>query len=222
MKQCAQCKTQYYCGPECQRADWKRHKVWCKREVNRAKIEQAFIDNNEIGAHVADDFDAWFSAMAPQLYIWTCVHGLEVYKDRSNIQTKFVHLAVRERRQRPSSALRMFEYESITVYDRVALPMLLGGDAREAKLVVDQYSELDLQAKARGKAGTALVVTSVSPSPGSTTRAALFRTTPVTLLMEDVTESEDTPEWKDLIKDIINNGTSIRRMMAEREKRGVF
>jgi hypothetical protein len=29
-KQCTQCKVTRYCGQECQRKDWKRHKVFCK------------------------------------------------------------------------------------------------------------------------------------------------------------------------------------------------
>ncbi|KAJ6620386.1 hypothetical protein B0H10DRAFT_2022688 [Mycena sp. CBHHK59/15] len=222
MKRCSQCKTVYYCSPACQRADWARHKVWCKIEVDRAKVEESFIEKNEIGAGVAEDFDAWRAAMGPLLFIWICVHGLAVYRDPTNIQTKFVHLAVRERRKRPSNPLKLFEYESITVYDRSALPMLFGGDTRTAAELVNQYCELDQQAKGRGKAGTALLVTSVSPPDGNATRASIFRTTPVILMMEEVTDSEDTPEWKELMKDIINNGTSIKRMIAERERLGVL
>ncbi|KAJ7474084.1 hypothetical protein FB451DRAFT_1247810 [Mycena latifolia] len=222
MKRCSQCKTEFYCSPECQRADWARHKVWCKIEVDRAKVEQAFIEKNELNAGVADDFDAWRTAMGPQLFIWICVHGLEVYKDPTNIQTKFVHLALRESLKRPSSPLKLFECGSITVYDLFALPMLFGGDVREATELVNQYRELDQQAKGRGKAGTALLVTSVSPADKNATQGALFRTTPVILMMEEVTKSEDTPEWKDLMKDIINNGTSIKRMIAERERLGVL
>lgn len=131
-----------------------------------------------------------------------------------------MHLVVRGRRNRPSNPLKLFENVDITVYDRAALPHLFGGGARTAAELGDQYHELDQQAKGRGKAGTALLVTSVSPPDGSAPRAALFRTTPVILMMEEVTDSEDTPEWKNLMRDIINNGTSIKRMVAERERRG--
>ncbi|KAF5365319.1 hypothetical protein D9758_005436 [Tetrapyrgos nigripes] len=30
LKQCTQCKVTRYCGQECQRKDWKRHKTFCK------------------------------------------------------------------------------------------------------------------------------------------------------------------------------------------------
>ncbi|KAF7315697.1 hypothetical protein MIND_00085300 [Mycena indigotica] len=29
VSRCSDCRTTYYCGPECQRADWKTHKVAC-------------------------------------------------------------------------------------------------------------------------------------------------------------------------------------------------
>lgn len=29
-KKCGACKTVYYCGTNCQKLDWKRHKVFCK------------------------------------------------------------------------------------------------------------------------------------------------------------------------------------------------
>ncbi|RLN48304.1 hypothetical protein BBJ29_001535 [Phytophthora kernoviae] len=28
---CSRCKSQYYCGPECQKADWRLHKLACKK-----------------------------------------------------------------------------------------------------------------------------------------------------------------------------------------------
>ncbi|KAJ6488129.1 hypothetical protein C8R47DRAFT_1126730 [Mycena vitilis] len=221
MKQCAQCRTEYYCSPECQRADWSRHKPWCKMEARRAKEEQSYIDKGEIKHTVAEDFDKWRAAMGPLLFIWICTHGLEVYKNPKNIQTKFVHLAVRERRKRPADPLKLFEYLSISVYDRSDLPRLVYGEAGAAELN-RQYRELDEQARARGKAGTVLLVTTVSPPDGDVAHASICRTTPVILAMEEVTDSEDTPEWKDLMKDIINNGTSIKRMIAERERLGIL
>jgi hypothetical protein len=130
---------------------------------------------------------------------------------------------VRERRKRPTNPLKLFEYDSITVYDRSALPtVVFGGDMAAAAELNRQYRELDEQAKGRGKAGVALLVTTVSPPDGNAALAAICRTTPVILMMEELTDSEDTPEWKDLMKDIINNGTSIKRMIAERERLGIL
>src|SRR6218665_1278061 len=31
MKKCSQCKSACYCSPECQRRDWKNHKITCRR-----------------------------------------------------------------------------------------------------------------------------------------------------------------------------------------------
>ncbi|KAJ7500245.1 hypothetical protein B0H11DRAFT_1996746 [Mycena galericulata] len=215
MRRCSQCQTVHYCSTECQRADWAKHKVWCKAEVQRAKIEQSFIDKNEIGAHVAEDFDAWRGVMGPLLFIWICVHGLAVFDDPTNIQTKFVHLAVRERKERPSNRLKLFEYEDITVYERSFLPRLFGGDVATAIELRDQYSEMDREAKGRGKAGVALLVVSVSPPGGDYhNRAALYRTMPVTLMMEELSV-KGFPEWKDVMKDIINTGTNPKRMVAD-------
>ncbi|KAJ7084724.1 hypothetical protein C8R44DRAFT_753127 [Mycena epipterygia] len=173
--------------------------------------------SSSISAGVAEDFDAWRSAMGPQLFIRICVHGLYISSiDDDPALTKFVHLAVRERRKRPSNPLKLFEYVDITVYDCAALP--LGGDTRTAVELRDQYRELDQQAKGRGKAGVALLVTSVSPPDGTAPRATLLRNMPVILMMEEVTDAEDPPEWKDLMRDILNNGTSIKRVIAERER----
>lgn len=147
--------------------------------------------------------------------------GLAVYSDPANMETKFVHLALRERKERPASRLKLFECVDITVYDRAALPMLLGGDVATATELREEYREKHQQAKARGKAGVALLVISVAPIDGKPNRAALFRTMPVVLMKEELSE-EAYPEWKDMMKDIINNGTSIKQMIAEREKAGLL
>ncbi|KAF7330233.1 MSS51-like protein, mitochondrial [Mycena venus] len=218
MKRCAQCQTVYYCSPACQRADWPQHKRWCRKEVDNAKREQSLIDKGAIRPGVAEDFDAWFAAMGAQLFIWICVHGLEIYKDPTNIQTKFVHLALRERRQRSNSPLKLFEYVKIEVYDRHLLPIMLPDFASE---LVEQYREYDEQAKGQGKAGVALLITGVAPPEGTVGLEGICRTSPVILQIDDVNKSEDIPQWKDLVKDIIDNGRSIKRMMAERQQLGI-
>ncbi|KAJ6535403.1 hypothetical protein DFH09DRAFT_1325028 [Mycena vulgaris] len=96
MRRCSQCQTAYYCGDARQHAAWATHKVWCRAEVLRAKREQFFVKRNGIGAGVAADFDTWRCAMGPILFTWICVHGLAVFRDPTNIETQFVHLAVRE------------------------------------------------------------------------------------------------------------------------------
>ena len=35
VKKCSACKNEYYCSRECQREDWKRHKVECKKSAKK-------------------------------------------------------------------------------------------------------------------------------------------------------------------------------------------
>jgi hypothetical protein len=44
-KRCTQCKCARYCSAECQRADWKQHRSWCKLE-HRMLIQMASLGNH--------------------------------------------------------------------------------------------------------------------------------------------------------------------------------
>ena len=37
MLKCAQCSTKLYCGRDCQKGDWKKHKKVCKKQSNNNK-----------------------------------------------------------------------------------------------------------------------------------------------------------------------------------------
>ncbi|KAJ7103692.1 hypothetical protein C8R43DRAFT_1114595 [Mycena crocata] len=216
MRRCARCRTEFYCSTECQRADWGRHKTWCKIEVERERIEQA---RGDLRPGLAEDFDAWRSAMGPMLFIWICVHGLEVFRDPENIRNKFVHLSLKERSVRPTNTLKLFELVSITTYPRSEMQRVMLVDPVSHAQVVEQFRESNKQALAQGKAGVALLDVSIAPAHGDVERGGLFRYMPVVLKIEALEEEVD-PEWKELIKDIINNGTSIKRMLADRERAG--
>jgi hypothetical protein len=147
--------------------------------------------------------------------------GLAAMRRPENIQTKFVHLAVRERKERPASRLKLFEYENITVHDRATLTSFLGhGSPAEAAELDAKFHELDRQEKAKGKAGVAFLFTSVAPPEGAN-YGPILRYTPVILQIHDLDDPED-PDWKDQIKDMINNGYNLKREMAKREKGGGF
>eukprot|EP00730_Choanoeca_flexa_P010236 TRINITY_DN17232_c0_g1_i1.p2 TRINITY_DN17232_c0_g1~~TRINITY_DN17232_c0_g1_i1.p2 ORF type:complete len:195 (+),score=25.46 TRINITY_DN17232_c0_g1_i1:171-755(+) len=49
-KTCSRCKLGRYCGPECQRAAWKRHKIYCKAELAERRVyELESINTVQVG-----------------------------------------------------------------------------------------------------------------------------------------------------------------------------
>jgi len=56
---CSKCKHQYYCGEECQKGDWKRHKKECitapkKKKKKKEKGSIVFDDENEMITIISD------------------------------------------------------------------------------------------------------------------------------------------------------------------------
>ncbi|KAJ7719696.1 hypothetical protein DFH07DRAFT_937408 [Mycena maculata] len=209
MRLCAQCKSVHYCSTDCQRADWPNHKQLCKRLAAARDTEES-----EGNGDLAEDFAAWQAAMGPLLLTWICTYGLTVYRHPENIRTKFIFLSLKARAERPFTPLKMFEYGSITVLDMSALDGLLGGSAQDIK---DHISESDKQVKAKGKAGTALVIVSVKRPGGS--GPPFVRVVPVVLRMEELAQDEFMG-WENMAKDIINEGRSIKHRVAKLEKSG--
>ncbi|KAJ7460153.1 hypothetical protein FB451DRAFT_1270528 [Mycena latifolia] len=212
MRLCAQCKSIHYCSTECQRADWARHKALCKSQA----AECARLQTDPAAARLVEDFKAWHAAMGPIPFTWICVHGLAVYRHPENIQTKFVVLVLRVRKERPSKASKMFEYDNIFVLDRSELPRVMGGEG-EATAMTNSIQDKDKKAKANGKAGAALLITIINPVDDHETKITLF--TDVILRMAELDQPE-TIGWKNGIKDIINEGRSIKREVAAKEKAG--
>lgn len=134
------------------------------------------------------------------------------------MQTKFAVLSLRERQTRPSTALKMFQYEDIEVVDRAtAASGLLGGDQEAAREMLDHLLEHDRQAKARGKLGAAVLIIRISTADGE--RITLLRSMPV-ILGKEALDWEEMVGWRDLIQHIINEGDSIKRRVAKKEKAG--
>ncbi|KAJ6461360.1 hypothetical protein C8R45DRAFT_532350 [Mycena sanguinolenta] len=141
MRLCAQCKTLYYCGRDCQRADWTRHKAWCKAPAERLERQA------EINGGLAEGFDAWRVAVGPMPFTWICVQGLAVFNHPDNFRTKFVVLSLRKRIESASTPRKIFEYVRIETFDRSALRLALGGDTASTQELVDQVRESDDLAK---------------------------------------------------------------------------
>ncbi|KAJ6592842.1 hypothetical protein B0H19DRAFT_1245657 [Mycena capillaripes] len=212
MRLCRQCKAVNYCGRECQRADWPRHKAWCKSQAARmAQEEEAGIAGPRVHCN------AWQSAMGPLLFEWICVQGLGVSQRPHNIQTQFVVLSVRERQPRPSALRNLFTYESIEVFANGALKAILGGQEAFTVETREHVHRQDTAAKERGNAGAALLVVNVLKFDDG--RIILSHCIPVVIAMEYLLHPA-LPGWKDSMKDIINEGTNIKRQTARREKAG--
>ncbi|KAJ7670069.1 hypothetical protein DFH06DRAFT_1321086 [Mycena polygramma] len=213
MRLCGQCKTIHYCGPECQRSDWPRHKRWCKTQASRLVQEVA------TGGHLVADFEAWRVAMTPTLFGWICIYGLAVYDHPEHIKTKFVLLSLRPRLVRPSSALKMFEYENVEVIDRAAAEEdgLLGDDQIAIQQMTESFRQQEASAERRGMAGVAVLLVRISGSGDD--RFNLLRCMPV-ILSPDVLEYEPMDNWKSMVRWIIDEGKSIKRQIARREKTG--
>ncbi|KAJ6578483.1 hypothetical protein B0H19DRAFT_1253720 [Mycena capillaripes] len=111
----------------CQRADWARHKAWCKKQaaIRELNLKAPGVRN------LAMDFDAWLSAIGAMLYTWICVGALELSEHPENLHTKFVVLLLRARKPRPTEVLNMFEYLGLCVGDRAEYKLALQGRAAE-------------------------------------------------------------------------------------------
>ncbi|KAJ7181341.1 hypothetical protein C8R43DRAFT_968973 [Mycena crocata] len=210
MRRCKQCKM-FYCGPECQRLDWPRHKDWCKTQAVR--IAQ---DKNASGS-LAEDYDAWRTAVSPLVFTWICTNGLAVYDRPENIQSKFVLLSLHKRQPRVSNARKMFLYESMEVFDRAQLRRVLGGDPVPIKELLDHLREDDEEAVRRGRAGVACLVIQIREA--NSEKTLLRRAMPVVMRREVLDQTEDN-RWKAWIIQCINEGTNVKHIVAEKEKLG--
>jgi hypothetical protein len=143
--------------------------------------------------------------------------GLAVFNNPDNMRTKFVVLSVQKRIESASTPRKMFEYVRINTFDLSALQLALGEDAAATQEVVNQFRENDDLQKSRGKAGVALLIVKVlSPGGEHITFGAHL---PVVLRMDELSQTE-VPNWKYAIKNIINQGTSIKQRVARKEKAG--
>ncbi|KAJ6554302.1 hypothetical protein B0H19DRAFT_1153110 [Mycena capillaripes] len=149
--------------------------------------------------------------MTPTLFIWICIYGLAVYRHPENMATKFVVLSVRQREPRPSKALKLFLYENIQVVDRSnPEPQLLGDDLEAAMEMLQRCRQHDEQAKSRGYVGAAILLVRVLKPDGES--VTLLRSMPV-IIRQDALAYEDMVGWKSLMKDIIDEGRSIKRQI---------
>ncbi|KAJ7155153.1 hypothetical protein C8R46DRAFT_437009 [Mycena filopes] len=211
MRLCVQCKGVNYCGRECQRADWGAHKAWCKSQAARMAQEE---EEGIAGPRV--DCNAWMSAMGVSLFQWICIHGLGLASSQNSarLKTHFVVLTLRERRPRPSNFRKLFTHEGIEVFPRSELRAVLGQDKMTLETLEQDHRE-DAAARARGSAGRALLVVNVLGVDSD--RILLSHIMGVILDMNALLHPP-FPEWKVAMKDLIDEGTNIKRQAAKMKK----
>ncbi|KAJ7216016.1 hypothetical protein GGX14DRAFT_696434 [Mycena pura] len=210
MRRCKQCHHEYYCSEECQEADWSQHKSICQFQA-----EMLARENETVGS-IGEDYDAWRLAMGPMLFTWIVVNALAVFHHPEHIQTKFVMLSVKQKTERPVKALKMYCFKSILVFDRSALPQVCPGTSGTMEEIIHDADE---RARAQGKAGVAMLLTCVTRPDGKS--RALLRNCPVVLRMEELQVGE-SPGWEKKMQEIIDEGRSIKKMIAKAEKTGML
>eukprot|EP00978_Attheya_sp_CCMP212_P036323 scaffold163826_cov53-Attheya_sp.AAC.1 len=63
---CAQCKSVWYCGRECQKLDWKIHKMWCGKDAH--ELHDTMIAKGRRYQDPDGTWDVAFIQMKPQPY----------------------------------------------------------------------------------------------------------------------------------------------------------
>ncbi|KAM3139596.1 hypothetical protein pb186bvf_008241 [Paramecium bursaria] len=56
LSRCSGCKSIYYCSPECQKQDWKSHKIRCNEIQIQLKLDQERAERKAKGIRSIDDF----------------------------------------------------------------------------------------------------------------------------------------------------------------------
>ncbi|KAJ7468792.1 hypothetical protein FB451DRAFT_1257331 [Mycena latifolia] len=193
MRLCTQCRTIYYCSPECQRKDWARHKAWCKEQA--AEVER---ERSQGGNRVSKHFDAWIAAIGPALITRICVQALAVYRHPDNVQTKFLLVALHE--ATATGPLKALEYQKTYAFDRSEFPSILGFRPDN---IMEQICDDDAKTRSQGGIGTVLVIVAVKPL--DPTQTAFLRVVPVKLGEEEL-QCEEEVQWEDMVKETIKNG----------------
>ncbi|KAJ7155183.1 hypothetical protein C8R46DRAFT_1356420 [Mycena filopes] len=197
---CKQCGGANYCGRECQRADWPRHRAFCKSQATRmAQEEEAGIAGRRVACY------AWVDATGLTLLQLICIYALNVRQNPAHIKTHFVVLTLRERRPRPiDEPKKLYTYESIEAFHRGELRAVLGQEKLTLE-ILEQDARDDAVARAQGNAGRVLLVINVLDSDDKIIYSHIMG---IILNMSSLLHPV-LPNWKDTIKQLINEGRNL-------------
>ncbi|KAF8516475.1 hypothetical protein JB92DRAFT_3114109 [Gautieria morchelliformis] len=94
MRTCSGCRQAHYCSAQCQKNDWKSHKILCKN--NSKEKARARADTEAAKAHGGEaqldiprlfsDLKQWTRTQRP-LLTWAAAHALQVRSNPSNAST---------------------------------------------------------------------------------------------------------------------------------------
>ncbi|KAK7042759.1 hypothetical protein R3P38DRAFT_2892094 [Favolaschia claudopus] len=207
MQLCKGCKRVHYCGRDCQRADWARHKPKCKLQA------ELLAEEARRCGRLQHDYESWKTVMAPVLFTLICNYGLQVMFQPANISTKFMYLSIRARQPPPSNPRKLFIFNSVEVVDRSRMVALLQPGLND---FLQHLEEADEDSKKRGHAGAAGLLIHVHTAEGE---SATIRCNPVKITRE-ASMLEPYADWKGVVKNIIDDGINLRRRIAEKERAG--
>ncbi|OBZ76097.1 hypothetical protein A0H81_03250 [Grifola frondosa] len=97
---CAGCKHIYYCSRECQKANWKLHKVMCKETARDKERVDELKKTDPINAQRAADWIKWREC-TNSAETFALVHALGLQRDPSRGRT---HIVIREVKYVPNES----------------------------------------------------------------------------------------------------------------------
>ncbi|KAF7789758.1 hypothetical protein EIP86_000704 [Pleurotus ostreatoroseus] len=195
---CSQCKVVRYCSRECQKKDWKSHKLQCQSNAN---LSAALLANasspagraasrllpDDLSLHALDALlEDWVRAHSRTLML-ACLHAVRLADAFDNIHTKVLVVRVRP------------------------LPRAVhGGDAARAFAVEDAYP-LDADEGARRDSAWAQSVEHLRTVQSRAEKMGRGRTG-ATMIECDPLAVQVEEDWKDILVEDLREGRKVSRL----------